>query len=154
MLKIWIKKWRKGNINDQLLITVEIISTQNTLHPQAKVLLDNEERASIAIEDSVDPPKPGDTESGDNPHPPKKYVHYQLKQIRVRKQYHQKYMHAKIPISQKPLSSTIAVLGSTNSNVPPVITINTKPQIHKWLRKTISTSIFYKGKVYVWYEQN
>ena len=63
-------------------------------------------------------------------------------------------MHSKIPISQKPLSSTIAVLGGTNSNVPPVITINTKPQIYKWLRKTISTSLFYKGKVYVWYEQN
>ena len=71
MLKIWIKKWRKDNINDQLLITVEIISTQNTLHSQAKVLLDNEERASIAIEDSVDPPKPGDTESEITPTPQK-----------------------------------------------------------------------------------
>ena len=73
---------------------------------------------------------------------PKKKVHIDHQIKEVRKQYHQKYIHSKIPIPEKNVIPTTSEIetdttASSPSDSSSVITPNSKLQIHKWSRNTI-----------------
>ena len=87
--------------------------------------------------------EPSNTETRVNITKKKGHIDQEIKE--VCKQYHQKHLHSKIPIPEKDIIPTtleteIYTTASSPSNPPPVITPNTKLQIHKWPRNTFLTT--------------
>ena len=98
---------RKDSIIDQLLLDLQKISTQRNRHPQAEASEDHQEIASMKY--NINPPKhsqkieadakPSNTETKGTI--PKKERPHRSPDKKVREQYHQKFIHSKIPISEK-----------------------------------------------------
>ena len=98
---------RKDSIIDQLLLDLQKISTQRNCHLQAEASEDHQEIASM--KNNINPPmhsqkieadaKPSNTETKGTI--PKKERPHRSPDKKVREQYHQKFIHSKIPISEK-----------------------------------------------------
>ena len=98
---------RKDSIINQLLLDLQKIPTQGNCHPQAEASEGHQEIASM--EYNINPPKhsqnieadakPSNKETRGTIPPKKVHVEHQINE--VCRQYHQKYVHSKIPIPEK-----------------------------------------------------
>ena len=115
---------RKDSIIDQLLLDLQKLSTQRNCHPQAEASEYHKEIASM--EYYINPPKHSQNiEADTKPRNtetrviiPKKKVHigHQIKE--VCNQYHQKYIHSKMPIPENLISTTSEIeIDTTASSI-------------------------------------